>query len=113
MATIQQIQTGAARFIDNELLPSFTGWQKVLVGGGTGLILKNLPNTLAALAASPMVAVLGVYNAQNGTVDIDALAAAFLPQMGTDALPINIPGGLTVRLTRGDFEKLIRYIKEA
>ena len=113
MATIQQIQTGAARFIDKELLPSFTGWQKVLVGGGTGLLLKNLPNTLTALAQSPMVAALGVYNAQNGTVDIDALAAAFLPQMGTDALPINIPGGLTVRLTRGDFEKLIRYIKEA
>lgn len=113
MATIAQIQTGAARFIDNELLPSFTGWQKVLVGGGAGLLLKNLPNTLAALAASPMVAALGVYNAANGTVDIDALAAAFLPQMGTDALPINIPGGLTVRLTRADFEKLIRYIKEA
>ena len=83
------------------------------MGGGTGLLLKNLPNTLAALAASPMVAALGVYNAQNGTVDIDALAAAFLPQMGADALPVNIPGGLTVRLTRGDFEKLIRYIKEA
>lgn len=113
MATIQQIQTGAARFIDNELLPSFTGWQKVLVGGGTGLLLKNLPNTLDALAASPMVAALGVYNAQNGTVDIDALAAAFLPQMGADALPIAIPGGVVVRLTRGDFEKLIRYIKEA
>ena len=113
MATMAQVQTGAARFIDNELLPSFTGWQKVLVGGGTGLLLKNLPNTLDALAASPMVAALGVYNAQNGTVDIDALAGAFLPQMGTDAVPINIPGGLTVRLTRGDFEKLIRYIKEA
>ena len=112
MATIQQIQTGAARFIDNELLPSFTGWQKVLVGGGTGLLLKNLPNTLAALAASPMVAALGVYNAQNGTVDIDALAAAFLPQMGAEALPVSIPGGITVRLTRADFEKLIRYIKE-
>lgn len=112
MATIQQIQTGAARFIDNELLPSFTGWQKVLVGGGTGLLLKNLPNTLDALAASPMVAALGVYNAQNGTVDIDALAAAFLPQMGAEALPVSIPGGITVRLTRADFEKLIRYIKE-
>lgn len=112
MATIQQIQTGAARFIDNELLPSFTGWQKVLVGGGTGLLLKNLPNTLDALAASPMVAALGVYNAQNGTVDIDALAAAILPQMGAEALPVSIPGGITVRLTRADFEKLIRYIKE-
>ena len=113
MATIAQIQTGAARFIDNELLPSFTGWQKVLIGGGTGLVLKNLPNTLAALAASPVVAALGVYNAQNGTVDIDALAGAFLPQMGADALPIAIPGGVTVRLSRGDLEKLIRYIKEA
>ena len=113
MATIAQIQAGAARFLDAELVPSFTGWQRVLVGGGAGLLLKNLPNTLAALAVNPVVAALGVYNPQNGTVDVDALAGAFLPQMGTDALPISIPGGVTVRLTRADFEKLIRYIKEA
>jgi hypothetical protein len=113
MATIQQIQAGAARFIDNELIPAFTGWQKVLIGGGAGLLLKNLPQTLAVLAQNPMVAALGVYNAQNGTVDVDALANAFLPQMGAEALPITIPGGVTVRLTRADIEKLIRYIKEA
>ena len=113
MATIAQIQAGAARFLDAELVPSFTGWQRVLVGGGAGLLLKNLPQTLAALAQNPMVAALGVYNAQNGTVDVDALANAFLPQMGADALPINIPGGVTVRLTRADFDKLIKYIKEA
>ena len=113
MATVAQIQAGAARFIDNELVPAFTGWQKVLVGGGAGLLLKNLPNTLATLAANPMIAALGVYNPQNGTVDIDALASAFLPQMGADALPVQIPGGVTVRLSRADIEKLIRYIKEA
>ena len=69
MATIAQIQAGAARFIDTELLPSFSGWQKVLVGGGAGLLLKNLPQTLVALAQNPMVAALGVYNAANSTVD--------------------------------------------
>ena len=113
MTTIQQIQAGAARFLDNELLPMFSGWQKVLVGGGAGLLLNNLPKTLVTLAQNPMVAALGVYNSVNGTVDIDALAGAFLPQMGTDALPVTIPGGVTVRLSRADIEKLIRYIKEA
>lgn len=113
MATIQQIQTGAARYIDNELLKAITGWQRVLVGGGTGLLLNNLPKTMAMLAQHPMVAALGVYDPTSGIVDIDALANAFLPQMGTDALPITIPGGFTVRLGRADFEKLIRYIKEA
>ena len=113
MATIAQIQKGTAAFIDAELLPAFTSWQKVLVGGGAGLLLKNLPQTINLLAQNPVVAALGVYNASNGTVDIDALADAFLPQMGTDALPITIPGGITVRLTKADFEKLIRHIKEA
>lgn len=112
MATMAQVQTGAARFIDGELIPAFTGWQKVLVGGSAGLLLKNLPNTMAALAANPVVAALGVYDPQSGTVDVDALAAAFLPQIGAEALPVSIPGGITVRLTRADFEKLIRYIKE-
>ena len=83
-----------------------------MVGGGAGLLLKNLPQTLATLAQNPMVAALGVYNAAAGTVDIDGLANAFLPQMGVETLAITIPGGITVRLTRADFEKLIRYIKE-
>lgn len=113
MTTIAQIQQGAARFLDAELVPMFTGWQKVLVGGGAGLLLKNLPQVIANLAQNPMVAALGVYDAANGTVDIDALANAFLPQMGVEALPITIPGGVVVRLKRDDFEKLIRYIKEA
>lgn len=113
MATIQQIQAGAARYLDNELLKAFSGWQRVLVGGGAGLILKNLPNTMAMLAQNPVAAALGVYDPSSGIVDIDALANAFLPQMGTDALPIPIPGGVTVRMGRADFEKLIRYIKEA
>lgn len=113
MVTIAQVQAGSVKFLDAELLPAFNGWQKVLVGAGAGLIVKNLPNTMGMLAANPVVAALGVWDGTRGLVDIDALGTAVLPMMGADALPVPIPGGVTVRLGRADIEKLIRYIKEA
>ena len=113
MATISQVQAGLSRYIDNELLPAFEGWKRVLVGGGAALALKNLPNIAEAYGGHPLVAALGVYNAQNHTIDVDALAAAFLPRLGADSIPVVIPGGITVRLGKADFEKIIRYIQEA
>ena len=113
MATIPQIQTGLGRYIDIELLPAFEGWKKVLIGGASGLMLRNLPSLAASYGTHPVVAALGVYNAANHTIDVDALASAFLPRMGAETIPITIPGGITIRLAKADLETAIRYIKEA
>ena len=113
MATINQVQAGLSRYIDNELLPAFEGWKKVLVGGGAALLLKNLPGIAGSYGSHPMVAALGVFNPQAHTIDVDALADAFLPRMGAESIPVTIPGGITIRLGKADFEKIIRYIQEA
>ena len=113
MATIGQIQRGVARFVDGHLAGAFTGWQKALVVGGSTLLAANMPNLAKVYGAHPMVAALGVYNPEAGTIDVDALYNAFVPHMGTDKIPITVPKVGTIKLGKEELDALYRYIKEA
>ena len=113
MATIGQIQRGVARFVDGHLAGAFTGWQKALVVGGSTLLAANMPNLVKVYGTHPMVAALGVYNPDAGTIDVDALYNAFVPNMGTDKLPITVPKVGTIKLGKEELDALDRYIKEA
>jgi hypothetical protein len=104
------VQRGLAAFIDRELIPSLSGWDKVLVGGGAGLAVAKLPQMIAQY---PIVATLGVYDKENNQVDIDALYQAIVPYIGTEALPVKIPMlGITVKMGRQEIDTLYKYIKE-
>lgn len=113
MATINQIQQGFVKFVDNHLSGAFEGWQKAIVVGGSTLLAANFPKMAAIYGAHPFVAAIGVYNADAGTVDIDALYRAFVPQMGADKIPISIPKIGTIKLGKEDIDILVKYIKEA
>lgn len=56
---IAQVQAGLAKFIDRDVVPSLSGWDRVLVGGGGGLLAARLPALLQQYAAHPLVAALG------------------------------------------------------
>lgn len=113
MATISQIQRGFALFVDNEVAAAFDGWQKAVVAGGAGLLASNLPNLVKVYGAHPFVAALGVYDAEAGTINIDALYNAFVPKLGAEKIPLSIPKIGTIKMGREEFEALARYIKEA
>ena len=113
MATINQIQTGFAKFVDTHLVGAFNGWQKAVVVGGATLLATGIPNLVKVYASNPIVAAMGVYNSEAGTVDIDKLYNAFIPNLGTDKIPVTIPKIGTIKLGREDIDVLVRYIKEA
>ena len=113
MATIKQVQVGFANFIDNYIAGAFTGWQKAVVVGGATLLAANLPNMVKVYGASPMVAALGVYNPESGTIDIDKLYQAFVPNLGVDKFPVTIPKIGTIKVGKDEIDALVRYIKEA
>lgn len=110
MATVQQVQDGFVRFVDNYVACAFDGWKKYAVSGGAALLAKNIPNLISAY---PAVSALGVYDPASGTIDIDALHAAFVARLGNEKIPINIMPKETIKLGREDLEVLIRCIKEA
>ena len=113
MATIAQVQRGFALFVDNEVASAFDGWQKAIVGGAAALLAANFPNLVKVYGAHPIVAALGVYNAEAGTVDIDTLYKAFVPNMGSDKIPVSIPKIGTIKIGKEEIDILMRYIKEA
>ena len=113
MATIKQVQTGFARFIDSHIAGAFEGWQRAVVVGGTTLLAAILPNLVKAYGANPVVAAMGVYNPEAGTIDIDALYNAFVPGLGSDKIPVTIPKIATLKIGKEDLDILCRYIKEA
>lgn len=113
MVTISQIQRGFVKFVDNEVAVAFTGWQKAVVAGAAGLLAANFPNLVNTYAAHPIVAALGVYDPQSGSVNIDALYNAFVPKMGQEKIPITIPKIGTIKMGQPEIDALMRYIKEA
>ena len=113
MATIKQVQTGFANFVDNYIAGAFNGWQKAVVVGGATLLAANLPSIVNVYGATPMVVALGVYNPEAGTIDIDKLYQAFVPHLGADKIPVTIPQIGTIKIGKEEIDALIRYIKEA
>lgn len=113
MVTITQIQRGFALFVDNEIAAAFTGWQKAVVAGAAGLLAANLPNLVKVYGAHPLVAALGVYDANSGMVNVDALYNAFVPKLGADKIPLTIPKIGTIKMGQPEIDILMRYIKEA
>lgn len=113
MVTISQVQQGFAAFIDRHIAGAFSGWQKAVVIGGATLLCANFPNLVKVYGEHPMVAALGIYDRNAGSVDIDALYNAVVPQLGTEKIPITIPQIGTIKLGREDLDALRRYIKES
>lgn len=113
MATVSQIQRGFALFVDNEVASAFTGWQKAVVGGFGGLIAANFPTLVKTYGSHPFVASLGLYNAENNTVNIDALYSAVVPRLAAEKIPITIPKIGTIKIGREEIDTLVKYIREA
>jgi hypothetical protein len=113
MATIKQVQTGFATFIDRQIAGAFEGWQRAVVVGGATLLAANLPNVFKVYGSNPIVSALDVYNPEAGTIDIDKLYDAFVPNLGADKIPVPIPKVGTIKLGREEIDTLVRYIKEA
>ena len=113
MATLAQIQKGFVRFIDTEVAGAFDKWQKVVVIGAATLLAANLPNLAATYCTHPMIAALGVFDPAKGTIDIDALYNAFVPNMGLEKIPVTIPKIGTIKVGKDEIDLIMKYIKEA
>ena len=118
MASIQQVQKGFTKFVDNHVAGAYSGIDKVLVLGGSALLANNFPNIAKIYGSHPAVVALGIYNAETGNVDIDAVYNAIAPNMGESKIPVTLPkmGSInlgTIKLGKEEIDMIMRYIREA
>lgn len=112
MVSIQQVQAGAAKYIDQDILPHLTGAKRLGLGIYSALASQHLAETAMKYRTHPAVEVLHLFDG-DGNVDIDALYQAAAPLFeGGERHTIHIPviGDMTV--DRTDLETFYRYIKE-
>ena len=113
MVTIDQVEAGAIKFIDNEIAPKIpvnvpNGQLKKVVFLAAYAVRKNLRQ----YAVHPMLAQLGAVD-QEGGVDVDGIleaARSAVPETGFKAT-VPVLGDLTFYAE--DLERLAAYIKEA
>ncbi len=113
MATVAQIEAGAARYIDEELAPKIPTnipngkIKKLAAVAGAVYAVKN---GMRRALASPTIASIGAVD-EEGNVDVDGIAEAFLEQVPKEGFPVDVPilGPLT--FFKEDVTRLVEYIK--
>lgn len=114
MVTLDQVQRGVAKFVDTEIVPRLSAVEKLVVGGGAGLITAKLPEVLSKYVDNKMFSALALYNPETGEIDIDALYNAVKPYISTDPIPVTIPlVNIRLKFTAREIDALYKYIKEA
>lgn len=118
MVTINQIQRGFTKFVDNDVAVAYSGLEKAVILGGSTLLAANLPNIVTTYASDPMISAMGVYQAATGAFDIDALYNAFVPNMGAEKIPVTLPkiGKMdlgTIKIGKDEIDTIVKYIKES
>jgi hypothetical protein len=107
---MDKVQKGVAAFLDRELIPNLSGWDKVLVGGGAGIAVAKLPKIVEMY---PIITYLDIYDKEKNQMDIDTLYQAVTPYMGSETLPLKIPYlGITIKVGKPQVDALYQYIKE-
>ncbi len=114
MATIEQIERGAVKFIDAELAPKIPvnipngQLKKIAAVAGAVYAVKH---GLEKLVGNPALAAIGAVDA-DGNVDLEGIAAIAEEQIPEKGFQVTVPilGDLT--FFREDLGRLLAYITE-
>jgi hypothetical protein len=112
MVTIDKIQRGLTRYIEEQLINKMHGLDAWL-GGLPLMYVANLPNIVKELAKHPLFALSGAI-AEDGTVNIDKLAACLKPGARKNPAEISLPfTGTKLAMTEQDIDLIVNYIRQA
>jgi hypothetical protein len=111
MVSLANVQNGIVKYIDRELLPKLTGWQKWAFGALSSIWVGNIANTFNKLKQSAFVGSLGVIDDRD-MIDIDQLYREFRKQAEKGAVTFAVPGVGPLTLDQQDVDKIYQYIME-
>lgn len=113
MVTIDKIQRGVSRYLDEQLMGKMKGLDAWTLPGFATLYLSNLPTIMKDMAAKPVFAYSGLF-AADGTVDIERLINSFKPAARKSPATIKLPiSNSPITFNEQDLDMLLRYIQQS
>lgn len=111
MYSVDQIQRGAARYLETELLPKMDGKDKWIFTGIATIALNKLPQLVKQYSEKEAVKATGIMTAD--AVDVETLISAVRPAARISPATFQIPMGGKITLTEADLDSLLNEIKKA
>lgn len=113
MVSIDAVEKGMALYLDRELLPNLPhdGVKGFGIGVAATLAVKRCGNIIRGLTQNKVIQSMGLVS-PDGAVDLDAIREACISNIPSTGLPLELPMGISLRLTDKDIDTMYRYIKE-
>lgn len=113
MVSIECVERGMARYIDEVFLPSFQrdGVKGFAVGVAASLLVKRGGRVLREYAQAPLLQQMGIVTA-DGSVDLDALRDAIVANVPKSGLAIELPMGIVLRINADDVSTMYSLIRK-
>lgn len=113
MVTIDKVQRGLARYIEEQILPPMKGADRWIVTGAATMGLAKLPELIQQAQNNGAVRALGLVGA-DGTIDIERILESIRPAAHATPASIKVPftGGV-ITLKAEDLDVIKRYIEQA
>lgn len=113
MVTVDKIQRGVSRYLDEQLMSKMKGLDAWTLPGFATLYLANLPTIIKDISVKPLFAYSGVF-ATDGTVDIERLINSFKPAARKTPATIKLPiSNSPITFTEQDLDLILRYIQQS
>ena len=120
MVSINQIERGFARYIDNQIMPTINidGLARVAIGAAAGVLVQRVGRLVEDYTNNPALRALGLTDEAHN-VDIDILATEFIKNVPDNGFKIRISNPITrenifaMNFKRDDVDRLYQYIVQS
>lgn len=107
--TVDKVQAGLARYIDEEVVNRMDGWRKWVFGGAATLLLAALPENIKRWEQTELGRMLGIINGNE--VDMAKVYQAVKRQSAKGPITVDIPGAGSLTLNDADVDKMWQYMQ--
>lgn len=112
MVSINRVQTGLSRYLDNEIMPKLSGWQKWVFSAAATAYIADASKVAEKVRASTALAPLSLIDEANN-IDVEKIYQHLRPAAEKCPAPISIPGMGTITLTVSDVDMLYNCIMQS
>lgn len=112
MVSINRVQTGLSRYLDNEIMPKLSGWQKWVFSAAATAYIADASKVAEKVRSSAALAPLNLIDEANN-IDVDKIYKHLRPAAEKCPAPISIPGMGTITLTVSDVDMLYNCIMQS